>query len=194
MADSWSDSTKNAFLNLFGLNNNQPNQTPWSPTQQNRQFWGNPWGIDFNSAQGQELLDKFNSMAESQGWSPIQFNTNGTIASYGDFGKFMSMQNGSNSPTFLGGLNVALQGLGQLGNLYGGMQQLKLARQQLQDNRDAFEFNKNAAITNQHNAVNAQRAAYDAQSRARYSQEGLSGSALDNAITERAKNLNLNYL
>ena len=178
----------NSFSSMLGFGNNRGSSV------QNTSLFANPWNIDFNSAQGQELLDKFNSMAETYGWSPIQFNTNGTIASYGDFGKFMNMQNGSKSPTFLGGLNVALQGLGQLGNLYGGLQQLKLARQQLQDNRDAFEFNKNAAITNQHNAVNAQRAAYNAQSRARYSQEGLSGSALDNAIAERAKNLNLNYL
>ena len=178
----------NSFSSMLGFGNNRGSSV------QNTSLFANPWNIDFNSAQGQELLDKFNSMAETYGWSPIQFNTNGTIASYGDFGKFMNKQNGSKSPTFLGGLNVALQGLGQLGNLYGDLQLLKLARQQLQDNRDAFEFNKNAAITNQHNAVNAQRAAYNAQSRARYSQEGLSGSALDNAIAERAKNLNLNYL
>lgn len=177
-----------SFTNILNYGNNRGSSV------QNISLFANPWNIDFNSAQGQELLDKFNSMAEAQGWSPIQFNTNGTIASYGDFGKFMDIQNRSNSPTFLGGLNIALQGLGQLGNLYGGMQQLKLAKQQLEANRDAFEFNKNAAITNQNNAVNAQKEAYNTASRAKYSQEGLTGSALDNAVAERAKNLNLNYL
>ena len=156
-----------------------------------------PNSIDWMSDQGNQIASDLSSTAVRLGLGNdynISYSNGGV--NLGGFAKLFNGMGGnnSNSPTFLGGLNVALQGLGQLGNLYGGMQQLKLARQQLQDNRDAFEFNKNAAITNQHNAVNAQRAAYDAQSRARYSQEGLSGSALDNAIAERAKNLNLNYL
>ena len=77
---------------------------------------------------------------------------------------------------------------------WGGLQQLKLAKQQLALQKDAFNFNKNATTTNFNNSVNAQQDAYRRQGEARYSQEGLSGNALNQAVADRQNGLQLRTL
>lgn len=94
----------------------------------------------------------------------------------------------------LGWANVGLDAIGKLGNLWGGLQQLKLAKQQLALQKDAFNFNKNATTTNFNNSVNAQQDAYRRQGEARYSQEGLSGNALNQAVADRQNGLQLRTL
>ena len=71
---------------------------------------------------------------------------------------------------------------------------LDLAKKQYNLQRDAFNWNKASQTTAFNNAVNSAYDTYDRKNRARYSQEGLSGSALDSAVSNARSNLQLDKI
>ena len=172
--------------NAFNFQRNGFSSISNNPMFSNIQF-----GIDPNTSEGMSKIQEYNDLATSKGWAPVLFNSNGSI-DWGDFGKYQDSI-GSGSTDWMGNLlgwgNAGFKAIGNIGGLIGGFQQLRHAKDALNMQKDAFEFNKRAITTDFNNNVAAQRDAYRRAGEARYSQEGLSGQALNNAVEQRQQNL-----
>lgn len=172
--------------NAFNFQRNGFSSITNNPMFSNIQF-----GIDPNTSEGMSKIQEYNDLASSKGWAPVLFNSNGSI-DWGDFGKYqdsLGSSNGGFLNDVLGWGKAGFDTIGKIGGLIGGFQQLQLARDALNMQKDAFEFNKRATTTDFNNNVAAQRDAYRRAGEARYSQEGLSGQALNNAVEQRQQNL-----
>ena len=137
----------------------------------------NPNFLDFDTLslddkyRVQNALQNYNSAHPND---PLSIGADGNI----DFSRLMQ-NNPSNFSNMLGWANVGLQGLGTLGNIWGGLQMLKQSKQALELQRDAFEFNKTGTTTNFNNRVAAELDSARKQNTAAAAQNtGATGSQL----------------
>lgn len=76
-----------------------------------------------------------------------------------------------------GGMDLGIQGIGVLGNLYQGYNANKLAKQGLRQNANQFNLNFN-------NQVKSHNTALSSKYRDTLTTRGYSGAALDNAVAQ----------
>lgn len=92
--------------------------------------------------------------------------------------------NGFVNDTF-GGWGGAMQAIGQLANIYGGIQQIGLAKDQLGLARDSFNFNTSLARKNLENSVKSYNTSLADRYRARAAMETGDKNAYNDQIKER---------
>lgn len=96
---------------------------------------------------------------------------------------------GSDALDWKGLFNTGIKGISDIANIIGGFEQLDQSQDALDFSKYAYMRNRAAADQNFNNKVYAMRDAYRRAGEARYSQEGLSGQQLTDAVNQRQQNI-----